>query len=148
MTDTMHDLEREIRQEIRDEATEILAETYPEDRITEMVDGSVPIYTSTLMELAASDPWLATHEPEILAFDGTPTPANAVAGNVYGRLMEAAMNEWEKVKDEADDCAECGAPTLEDDGVWVNSEPPSNYPYPYPGSDGDFVCVECAGGDE
>jgi hypothetical protein len=140
----MYDLEKGIRQELRDEADELFAEQYPDDRITEMVDGSVPVYTSTLMAIAAADPYLATEVPEILAFDGTPTPVNAVAGNVYQRLMAAAQEEWKAMTDEADNCDNCGNYTL--DPVLVNIEP-ANYGMrdPYPGYAGDPICRECAG---
>jgi len=126
----MYELKKNLCEEIRESASELLREAYPEDQITEMVDSSVPIYTSDLMQLAADYPVLATAEPEIIAFDGTSTPVNIVAGNVYEALMVEAMDEWQRIKDEAEDCAECGTPTLEDGGVWVNEEPAS---YSYPG---------------
>ena len=54
-----------------------------------------------------------------------------------------------EVAPELTGCANCGKPTLEADGVWVNAEP-AHYGMdnPYPGSDGDFVCNECAGVEE
>jgi len=52
------------------------------------------------MELAAGDINLATDEPEVgPAFDGSPTPVNIIAGNIYDRLLEAAYDEWYEVKD-------------------------------------------------
>lgn len=149
MPETMFRLEQEVRKEIRDNATELLREVYPEDTITEYVDSSVPVYNSTLLELAASNNSLALDEPEILAFDGTATPINAIAGNIYERLSEVANEEWESIKDEAEGCAECGAPTLVDDGKWVNGEDASySMSDPHPGSDGDFTCNVCLGVDE
>jgi len=141
-TTTMHELEANLREEIRDNAAFLLKEVYPEDSITEYVDSSVPVYTSTLMELAASNPWLATAEPEILAFDGTPSPVNAVAGNIYEALTEAAAEEWKSITDEAEPCVECGELTLEGDGVLVNVEAMT---HEYPGYAGDLACNECAG---
>ncbi len=143
---TMHELEKEIRQEIRDEAAELLVDQYPEDRIMEMVDSSVPVYTSDLMAIAAADVFLATAEPEVgPAFDGSPTPANIVAANVYDRLNAIANEEWEKVKDEAEECVNCGNLLVEDDIIMVNVEAPDfSMDNPYPGSGGDVACEGCA----
>ena len=63
------------------------------DLIHDIVDSLVPVYTSDLMSLAAENICLATDEPELgPAFDGSPTPVNIVAANVY----EWLCNElWE-----------------------------------------------------
>ena len=104
MTPTsMWQLERDLREEIQTEAAELMQDQYPEDRLHEMVDTSVPVYTSTLMALAADDIDLAVSQPEVLAFDGEATPVNAVAGNVYERLMLAAYDEWETIKRDWED---------------------------------------------
>lgn len=94
---TMWDLEASLMDEIREEAEAggLLEEDYPEDRIVDMVDEWVPIYTSELLEVAASDPELAVVEPELgPAFDGTPTPVNIIAANIYERLMGVGFSFW------------------------------------------------------
>lgn len=54
------------------------------DTVHEIADGLVPVYTSDLMSLAAEHLNFAVDEPELgPAFDGTPTPANIVAANIY-----------------------------------------------------------------
>ena len=99
---TMYELEQEIRDEVREEADSLMQSEYPEDSLHEMADSHVPVYNE-LLDLTASDNNLALSEPEVLAFDGTPTPINAIAGNVYERLLRAAFDEWEDVKAERED---------------------------------------------
>ncbi len=103
--ETLWNRERMVREVVREEAAELRESAYPDDRIMEIVDSSVPIYTATLMEMAADNISLAVDEPEVgPAFDGSPTPVNIVAANVYEALMEAAFDEWRTIEDErADD---------------------------------------------
>ncbi len=99
--ETLWGRERMVRSEVREEANELLESTYPEDRLHEIVDGCIPVYTSDLMEMAADNIDLAVNEPEVgPAFDGSPTPVNIVAGNVYDALMVVAYDEWEAIKDD------------------------------------------------
>lgn len=76
--------------EIKQEAREVLREEYNLDEtdiseaIHEVADTSTPIYTGDLMQLAADNLNLATDEPELgPAFDGSPTPINIIAANIY-----------------------------------------------------------------
>ena len=102
MSETLWDLEQMVRSEIREEAKELLEEPYPEDRLNEIVDSSVPIYNYDLLQMAANNMDLALVEPELgPAFDGTPTPVNIIAANIYEALQEVAYNEWQKVQEEA-----------------------------------------------
>ncbi len=146
MTDTetlsMWQLEKDIRQEVRDEAQNLLDSRYPEDMIHEWADSHVPVYTTDLMELAASDIALATDEPEVgPGFDGSPTPVNIIVANVYERLWRAASNEWIDIQAETEDCSNCGVSAFEDDMVLVNVEAST---HDYPGYPGDLYCKECA----
>ena len=100
MPTSWYELEKQLRQEVRDNAVELMQDAYPEDRLAEIVDCSVPIYTSELMELAADNLDLAVRSPEILAFDGECSAVNAVAGNVYEEPSMAAADEWESLKKE------------------------------------------------
>ena len=79
---TLQELRQHARENL-DEAREYgIAEIA--DTVHEIADGLVPIYTSDLMQLAADNLDLATDTPELgPAFDGSPTPANIVAANVY-----------------------------------------------------------------
>jgi len=72
----------------------------PHDVIHEVADSSVPCYTAELLRLAHEDLHLATEEPELgPAFDGSPTPTNIIAANVFERI-EAAL--WEYWQDEGE----------------------------------------------
>jgi hypothetical protein len=106
------DIEKSAREELRDRW-----ENYREDFeggcesdvIHEIADSSVPVYTSQLLDLAAEDNCLATDEPELgPAFDGTPTPVNIIAANVYERLTEVLWEAWHEL-DEAEETAQDNA---------------------------------------
>jgi hypothetical protein len=106
-TTTWWKLEKSARAEVRERAAALAAEPYPEDTLTEMADAWVPIYTSDLMDLAADNIDFAVLEPEIgPAFDGTPTPVNIVAANIYEALSEAIGDEWRMVQAEMEDSEE------------------------------------------
>lgn len=71
------------------------------DAVHEIVDGIVPVYNAALLEVAADSPTVALTEPEIgPAFDGSPTPINIIAANIYEALTEAAYAEWRTIADE------------------------------------------------
>jgi len=60
------------------------------DAIHEIADSSVPVYNNDLISLAYHDMSLAVDEPELgPAFDGTPTPCNIIAANVYEAITAA-----------------------------------------------------------
>ena len=72
----------------------------PHDTIHEIADSSVPVYTYDLLQLAADNLNLAVDVPEIgPAFDGSPTPVNIIAANVF-EYIEAAL--WEYWNDNTD----------------------------------------------
>lgn len=95
----IEDLEKNVREEVREMKEELLEAQYPEDQLTEIADGWVPIYTYELLQYASNNLWLAVEEPEIYAFTGEKTPVNAIAGNIYERLSRIAREEWEKIKE-------------------------------------------------
>lgn len=67
------------------------------DVIHEIADGTVPIYTHDILECATNDNSLATDVPELgPAFDGTPTPVNIIAANIFERIEQAL---WDKVQE-------------------------------------------------
>lgn len=73
-------------------------EPYPEDAIHEIADAACPVYTYDILKLA-SDNWeLITTVPDTgPAFDGTPTPLNIIAANIYEHLTNTLyirLEEW------------------------------------------------------
>lgn len=77
---------------------------YPQDKITEVTDSNVPIYTSDLLRLGARHLHLATSTPELgPAFDGSPTPANIIAANIFEHIqgeLYTYLHELEEKRDE------------------------------------------------
>ena len=66
------------------------------DIASEIADSHTPVYTRDLMMVAANDIDLAVTEPEIgPAFDGSNTPVNLVAANIYERIQQAVLEECE-----------------------------------------------------
>lgn len=70
----------------------------PHDLIHEIADYCTPVYTGELMQLAADNIDLATKQPELgPAFDGSPTPSNIVAANVFEHLEGVLWTEWDRL---------------------------------------------------
>jgi len=68
------------------------------DIILEVADSNVPIYTSDLLDVASNDNWVATNDPSLgPAFDGSPTPTNIIAANIFEGIEE---NLWEFMNSE------------------------------------------------
>ncbi len=112
----------EIKTNAAEELTDWLKENpdykdEPHDTIAEIADSFTPIYYYDLLQLAANNLCLGTDEPELgPAFDGSPTPCNIIAANVYeaisNHLFETAQN-WTPVAD----CSECATETDLDDMI-------------------------------
>lgn len=66
----------------------------PHDRIFEITDSSVPIHNYDLLQMAVANLTLAVIEPEILAFDGTATAVNSIAGNIFQYINEELWDWW------------------------------------------------------
>ena len=66
----------------------------------EFADSAVPTYNYDLLQLAADlSNGLALTEPEIgPAFDGTPTPINIIAANVYEAVKAELYEEWGRIE--------------------------------------------------
>jgi hypothetical protein len=70
----------------------------PYDVIIEIADSAVPVYTSDLLALACQDNSLATATPELgPAFDGSPTPTNIIAANVFEMIEAALWDAWREI---------------------------------------------------
>ncbi len=82
---SLEQLKRDALEELRD-----LLEPdtqYPQDLIHEIADGSVPVYTHDILQYAANCFDLSINEPELgAAFDGSPTPVNIIAANIYEEI--------------------------------------------------------------
>ena len=95
---TMSDILRNAEDDFMDRWENYRDEFYqgePHDVIHEIADSSVPVYTGELMELAAQDNNLATDAPEIgPAFDGSLTPVNIIAANVYEAITAHLWDVW------------------------------------------------------
>jgi len=105
----------------KEELKEGLPDCYDEgDFIFEIADGLVPVYTSDLLELAMENLEIATCEPEIFAFDGTRSPINGIAGNVYQFITEELYGALEDIKAEIEEesyilCEHCDEEFHKDD---------------------------------
>jgi hypothetical protein len=102
---TLSELNSLVRSEIQDWVS-----NNPEDddidhdgSLSEIVDSTVPVYNAELLQLAADNNRLATAEPELgpafsgCSTDGTATPVNIIAANIYEHLSEIA---WETFAEE------------------------------------------------
>lgn len=87
--------------DLREWADENPDDNDPGAAIAEIADGAVPVYTAEILRIAARDIALATAEPEIgPAFDGTPTPVNIIAANIYEHIAAALWEEWRDIEQE------------------------------------------------
>ena len=90
---TMWQLERDMIADLNDNKAEILAEQYPEDRITEMVDGWIPVYNYQLAELLADCPSLGNGPYDSGLVKENPSVWDILTAAVYEKLSNAAY-EW------------------------------------------------------
>ena len=67
----------------------------------EIADNAVPVYHADLLDIAANNNDVALREPELgPAYDGTPTPVNIIAANIYELVSEALNNRWQEIEKE------------------------------------------------
>ena len=93
--DAVEELVTHVERLTEEEREEFFEE--PHDWIHECADGSVPVYNQDLLEIACADIAMALSVPEIgPAFDGTPTPINIIAANIYEAIEDAL---WDKLQD-------------------------------------------------
>lgn len=89
-----------------DELSDWAKENWPvrdsevDDQAHEIADALVPVYHGDLIDLAAEDNWLATEEPDMMAFDGRSTAINAIASNVYQHIVDELMTAWQTYMEE------------------------------------------------
>ena len=77
-------------------------------RLHEFADEAVPTYNYDLLQLASDlSNGLALTEPELgPAFDGTPTPINIIAANVYEAIDEGLNEGWRRIQEEHEEAEE------------------------------------------
>lgn len=88
----MYKVEQTLLQVLEDEKQEILGAKYPEDRITEIVDGCVPIYHSDLAEMFAEDYSLGFVDDAGLLPEN-PDVFQVISISIYERLSDIAF-QW------------------------------------------------------
>ena len=95
---SMEHLERDVRVAMNELLDENKDHQYPEDLCHEVADAWTPIYTWNIAMYAASDITLLTEVPECgPAFDGSATPLNLIAANIYERLSDVCsdtLDDW------------------------------------------------------
>ena len=104
---TLEDLKNEARESFMDSLSyegfnswDDLESFEPHDMIFEITDSCVPIYTYDLLAVAQSNLWLATYEPEMgPAFDGSPTPTNIIAANIFEAIEQDLFEFWDEIPD-------------------------------------------------
>ena len=124
MTETLQEYVSDAIDELRDWMKDHPDEE-ADDIISELADSNTPVYTSTILDLAASNWEIGNVESGIgPAFDGAPTPANIAASNIYTHLLQK-MHEWANALQECelcsgegevyDECTECFGTGREND---------------------------------
>ena len=72
-----------------------------DDMIFELADQAVPVYTSDILQAAADHSDFALLEPDIgPAFDGSPTPVNIIAANIYEFFTNELYEEYYRLQEE------------------------------------------------
>lgn len=91
---------------------DLLDVQYPDDCVHEVADSFVPIYNYDLLQYAANCLDLAVDEPELgPAFDGSPTPVNIIAANIYEAVSNYLYGELDDILAELEQenkCPNCG----------------------------------------
>jgi len=89
---TMHQLEKNLIDELNNRKEEILEHEYPSDLINECADSWIPVYNSDLIEALSSDPSLAyVDDHGLLPTD--PGVHDIIRVAIYERLTGVAY-EW------------------------------------------------------
>lgn len=128
-TITLQDIFTTAEEDLLERVADENESRYVGDLIAEIADTSVPMYNGTLLELASKEHELALAEPECgPAFDGSPTPINIIAANIYEAISEHLWSHWELNLKGTSVCDECEAIHWPDDlfnteedesGEWV-----------------------------
>lgn len=63
--------------------------------IHELADSAVPVYNADILRITAEEPEIAHTAPDYAAFDGTFTPVNVAAANIYEAIQAALWTRFE-----------------------------------------------------
>ena len=87
---TLREILKDAEEELRDQWSDMdTVQRRDLDIVHEIADSNVPVYTSDILEVASNDIDMATLEPELgPAYDGSPTPVNIIAANIYEAITE------------------------------------------------------------
>jgi hypothetical protein len=93
---TLYELLNQARVELKELAIDNFDESFEvSDEVYQIADSSVPVYTWDILQLAADNLDLALNEPELgPAFDGSPTPTNIIAANIYEAVVNDLYEYW------------------------------------------------------
>jgi len=99
---TLRELEKDVLEELKWQLeNEDWYNDDDYDLIHSIADSNTPIYYSDILELAAENTFLALDEPELgPAFDGSPTPVNIIAANIFEHLERVLWENIEEIKEE------------------------------------------------
>ena len=99
----MPDLLDDARDSLKNDYN-LLDEQYPSDIVSEIADSFVPVYTFNLIEYGYHNRDLMFDEPELgPAFDGSPTPTNIIAANIYEAVYNHLYQELDSVLTELEE---------------------------------------------
>jgi hypothetical protein len=92
---TIHDIVKDAIEDFWDRLNddEWTTECDVYDLIHEIADSHVPIYYSQVLEVARSDLWLVTTQPELWPAFWTASPVHFLMTNIYEYLSEE-LAEW------------------------------------------------------
>tara|TARA_R100000697_G_scaffold4140_3_gene9024 strand:+ start:79 stop:393 length:315 start_codon:yes stop_codon:yes gene_type:complete len=88
---TMHQLEKNLIEDLNDNKKEILDSQYPEDLITEYVDSWIPIYNSDLIEALSEDHSLA-YVDDTGILGENPDVHQIIRCSIYEKLCHVGHN--------------------------------------------------------
>ena len=97
---TMHELVKNLIEELNDNKKEILENEYPSDLIHEYADGWIPVYNSDLIEALSSDHSLSNVDDNGLLPEN-PSVHDIIRTAIYERLIGVAY-EWLNENEEKD----------------------------------------------
>jgi hypothetical protein len=118
---TIWGLENDVREEVRERVKELLSDRYPEDTLHEIADSNIPIYNADRVECLLSDLSLADAD-DPGGIEGVTNIFDILAWTIYERLIVAAYEEWESIKEDYAECSECGEWYEKTGGDWDDSE--------------------------
>lgn len=97
----------ELAKEVKDGFPEILDERYYQDRLTEMVDSSIPVYNSDLIDCLADNHNLAEVDDRGLLPEN-PSVYQIISTAMYEALSVVANEAYDEEAENWEECSCCG----------------------------------------